>query len=232
MYNIGYISLDSNWKKEYLDLFPEKEYQVNQLRITETELFSKQDILLIEEQSFKDFPTICQLLLEVKACKKTMVYIISLKENLDQAARIVYLQLGVNGIKDNSLDLEEFSFILKNLLIKCSDYQTERSGKMKTMNKIKTGFFKLDVENMSVCIDEEEIGLTRLEYQIIKLLYDNARKAVSYEQISENIWKTRSEDKKYRVANTIFHLRKKLERKDDDVEYIKTVRSRGYMLNI
>lgn len=85
---------------------------------------------------------------------------------------------------------------------------------------------KLIHSNSSVLLNgKQEVSLTKLEFKTIELLSNHIGKVLTYEDIYENIWDKVSEDKQYRVTNIIYHLRRKLE---DD--YIKTVRSKGYML--
>ena len=88
--------------------------------------------------------------------------------------------------------------------------------------------------NVSVRLypNEDEISLTRLEYQLMNLLYENPSKGITYEEIYEEVWQTPYKDNKYRVANLVFHLREKLEKAGGKPSIIRTVRSRGYMLDI
>ena len=68
--------------------------------------------------------------------------------------------------------------------------------------------------NLSVCLGSgEEILLTN-------------------EELYKNVWKDTANERKYRVANVIFHLRKKIEQDVNKPQYIKTIRSKGYMLTV
>ena len=65
---------------------------------------------------------------------------------------------------------------------------------------------------------------------LVHFLYANKNQCVTYQQLLSSLWSESSMDKKYLVANLVFHLREKLEKKEGIT--IKTVRSRGYMLKI
>ena len=56
--------------------------------------------------------------------------------------------------------------------------------------------------------------------------------AIKYEELYKNVWKDTANERKYRVANVIFHLRKKIEQDVNKPQYIKTIRSKGYMLTV
>lgn len=55
---------------------------------------------------------------------------------------------------------------------------------------------------------------------------------MTYEQLFQEIWCDVDESKQYRLNNLIFHLRKKIEKNTKNPVFIKTIRSRGYMLTI
>lgn len=229
MHKVGYISLNHEWKDEYLTLFKaDAKYKVKPLGVKEIERFTKHNALLIEVQKSTELPYILQLLIEIKKIPEMLTFIVSSSEIIDKTTRTVCLHLGVNGIKDATTETAEFSIILKNALDKLyfakNQFQehSEKSGDV----------FELNPVNLSLSIDDNEIALTKLEYQMLELLYRNLKETVSYEKIYEKIWNDNATGKKYRVANTIFHIRKKLENNTKNGKCIETVRSRGYRLNI
>ncbi|OEH80731.1 hypothetical protein BCR26_06925 [Enterococcus rivorum] len=229
MHKVGYISLNNVWKDEYLTLFKTNaKYKVKQLDVKDIERFTKHKALLIEVQKTTELPYILQLLLEVKKIPGMLTFIVSSSEIIDKTTRTVCLHLGVNGIKDATTDTGEFSIILKNALDKLSVARNQFQEQQKKDGDI----FELNPVNLSLYIDNNEISLTKLEYQMLELLYRNLKKTVSYEKIYEKIWNDNATGKKYRVANTIFHIRKKLEHNAKNSKCIETVRSKGYRLNI
>ncbi|MDN3193933.1 winged helix-turn-helix domain-containing protein, partial [Enterococcus faecalis] len=63
-------------------------------------------------------------------------------------------------------------------------------------------------------------------------LFKHAGQTITYEELYKNVWKDTANERKYRVANVIFHLRKKIEQDVNKPQYIKTIRSKGYMLTV
>ncbi|MFD1901677.1 helix-turn-helix domain-containing protein [Enterococcus termitis] len=70
--------------------------------------------------------------------------------------------------------------------------------------------------------------LTKLEYQVMKLLLEN--ETVTYEQIIQALWTDDGEDKLPQVSNIIFHLRQKFTKVGEIGTVIQTNRSVGYEL--
>ncbi|MHC5228837.1 winged helix-turn-helix domain-containing protein [Enterococcus sp. LJL99] len=232
MHNIGYISMTKDWKQEYFDMFDTTKFTVHQLNDDEIELFSEQQVLLIETSCLEDLPSICQVLIKAKECPGLLIYIISSLEKIDQVTRTVFLQLGANGIKDETMSTEEFSLIITNTLNKISTSKSNGMHLFDTDLVNEDLKFQLNANNLSLFTNRGEIGLTKLEYQIMDLLYRNMGRAVTYTDIYESVWKSNNiddEEKKSRIANAVFHLRKKM---TGDSDCIKTVRSKGYMLSV
>ncbi|MFD2388371.1 winged helix-turn-helix domain-containing protein [Enterococcus rivorum] len=92
--------------------------------------------------------------------------------------------------------------------------------------------FEMNEANMSVLIEGKEIELTKREFCMIHLLSSNPKTAFSYEEIYQSVWNEAYNNQKYKVANVIFRLREKIEKNTEKPIYIRTVRSRGYMLDV
>nr|WP_236674834.1 winged helix-turn-helix domain-containing protein [Enterococcus sp. BWR-S5] len=103
---------------------------------------------------------------------------------------------------------------------------------METANKRKADVELLN-DNRSVVIGgDREIGLTKLEYQLLELLFARDGKAVTYEEIHEDVWGKKQTFSRARIANLMFHLRQKMEVDPLYPKYVRTVRSKGYMLDL
>ena len=233
MYNIGYMSMAQEWNQEYFDLFDTAVFAVNKLDEEDIDIFLKQHVLLIETSSIEDLPSICQILIKAKEYPELLIYIISSFEKINQVPRTVFLQLGANGVKDETMSTKEFSLIVSNTLTKVSASKPSNMCLFDTNLANEEFKVQLNPNNLSIFTNNEEIGLTKLEYQIMDLLYKNKGQAVTYADIYERVWNKHTnidnEEKKSRIANAVFHLRKKL---GGDSDCIKTVRSKGYMLGV
>lgn len=75
-------------------------------------------------------------------------------------------------------------------------------------------------------------SFNKIEFFTIEYLYKHAGQTITYEELYKNVWKDTANERKYRVANVIFHLRKKIEQDVNKPQYIKTIRSKGYMLTV
>lgn len=92
------------------------------------------------------------------------------------------------------------------------------------------GNIRLNDETKKVYVDNHEVYLTPLEYQILKLLMRKPDRVYSSQQIYEIIW----QDEGYDVANTIAvhirHLREKIEIDPKNPRYLKIVWGVGYKI--
>lgn len=109
------------------------------------------------------------------------------------------------------------------------------SQKIVAAKETKSGF-QLNDQNHSIQIPEkEEVNLTHLEYKLLALLFTQVNQAFTYEDIHTKVWtiekKTEFSEKKYRIANMVFHIRKKLKRHGINPNVLRTVRSIGYLLD-
>nr|WP_277989067.1 MULTISPECIES: helix-turn-helix domain-containing protein [Enterococcus] len=78
-----------------------------------------------------------------------------------------------------------------------------------------------------------EVSLTKLEFKLLDVLSQKPKMTFSYDEIEKQVYGSDSKTRQYRITNLIYHLRRKLERTTGQNKvYIKTVRSRGYMLDI
>ncbi|MBR4116953.1 MAG: response regulator transcription factor [Clostridia bacterium] len=102
-------------------------------------------------------------------------------------------------------------------------------------NAVKTaltiGNIELDDAAKEVLVDGEKVMLTPLEFEILKLLMQNAGKVLSPKEIYRLVWK---EDcvgsESTTVAVHIRHLREKIEINPAEPRYLKVVWSHGYKM--
>lgn len=102
-----------------------------------------------------------------------------------------------------------------------------RSGGMLEDSTLTIGDIFLDTERHTVCVKEEPCELTYKEYELLKLLMQNAGIVISRERIMERVWGTDFEGESRTLDMHIKTLRQKLK---DVGSYIKTVRNVGYMI--
>ncbi|MDA9472129.1 winged helix-turn-helix domain-containing protein [Enterococcus sp. 5H] len=240
MYTIGYISLSSQLDEERKRAFnvlqciirPIEKEKINLLFEVEDCLLDKIDTLIVEDVDFSDINWICELIMKVRKQSDIPLWISAPSDVLSKTSRIVYLQLGADGILDQDDDLDEAILIVRNCINRFKQPRLKGNPKRTTLA---TGVeaFQLIPQNLSVCLENgKEVNLTKLEFLTIEYLHKHACKTMTYEEIYQNVWNDTYKNRKYRVSNLVCHLRQKIEMDIEHPKYIKTIRSKGYMLNI
>lgn len=97
--------------------------------------------------------------------------------------------------------------------------------------KLYFGSLSLDLRGRTVCIGNEEIYLTKREYEIVELLALHAGQVFSREQIYENVWGYDSKGDDTTVVERIKNIRTKFAAVTPSVPYISTVWGIGYKWN-
>ncbi|EOH98913.1 hypothetical protein UAY_02182 [Enterococcus moraviensis ATCC BAA-383] len=240
MYTIGYISLNNEISEQYKEVFNAlqcniqivKKEKINQLFNSNNNLLDVLDTLIIEDTDLNNINWVCELIMTVRKQTTLPLWIFTTLKNENRTNRIVYLQLGADGIVDQGIELDESLLMMRNLMKRFKQRATlPAKSEQSIFNE--TADFKLIPQNLSVCLEDgKEVNLTKLEFLTIEYLHKHARKTMTYEEIYKNVWKDNYCDRKYRVSNLVFHLRQKLEIDIEKPKYIKTIRSKGYMLNI
>ncbi len=105
---------------------------------------------------------------------------------------------------------------------------TQLGGIAPKPDRIVIGGVELDDEAKRVAVDGEEVSLTPLEYNILKLLMSRPGRVYSTGQIYENVWKENAQGYESAVAVHIRHLREKIEINPSEPRYIKVVWGVGY----
>lgn len=107
---------------------------------------------------------------------------------------------------------------------------TSLGGMYVAPNAIVIGNISLDDEAKKVVVDDEEISLTPIEYDILKLLMQNAGKVFSTKDIYTKVWQESPLGSEAAVAVHIRHLREKIEIAPSNPRYIKVVWGHGYKI--
>jgi len=92
------------------------------------------------------------------------------------------------------------------------------------------GPISMDDEAKSVTVDGENVTLTPIEYNILKLLIRHPGRIYSSAQIYENVWKEDAIGAENSVSVHIRHLRQKIEINPSEPRWLKVVWGLGYKL--
>lgn len=238
MYHLGILSSTTTSISDRQQAFEKINCQVEYFEeLPIDEKLHRYDGILIEEIGEGDISQTCSIILQIK--QRTNAYIWILSEKSTLINRQVYLQLGVDGNFDQESFPVEIILYLKNNLVRQEQLKEAfRGTRLSYQRNKKRKSLELNPVNHSLFIFIEddgellEIELTKLEYRILELLYSHPGKALGYEELYKQLWHTSYTQKNCRVANVIFHIREKIERNGVESSFIKTVRSKGYMLEL
>ena len=95
-------------------------------------------------------------------------------------------------------------------------------------NKFINGGLIIDDNSKQVTLDGEEVKLTPIEYNILKLLVKNAGRVYSIDQIYEHVWNEPALNPENTVAVHIRRIRQKIEINSKNPKYLKVVWGVGY----
>ncbi len=88
----------------------------------------------------------------------------------------------------------------------------------------------MDVSRRLVTVDQNEIALTPTEYEILRLLLQNAGKVLTHRQLLTRVWGTSYADEMHILRVNISNLRRKIERDPSRPHYLLTEPGVGYRL--
>lgn len=94
------------------------------------------------------------------------------------------------------------------------------------------GGIVLDDSAKSVTVDGENVNLTPMEYNILKLLIEHPGRVYSSAQIYDLIWNESAIGSEGAVAVHIRHLREKIEINPSEPRYVKVVWGQGYKMEV
>ena len=133
----------------------------------------------------------------------------------------------VSGLQMGADDYVSKPFAIEELLARIQVvFRRENNANSKLLN------FKdlsINIESRLVKKGDEELNLTNKEYELLLYLMENKEKVISRLSLLESVWGYNYETEKNVVDVYVRHLRNKLDTEDKE-EYIKTVRSIGYIM--
>ncbi len=91
---------------------------------------------------------------------------------------------------------------------------------------------KMDVSRRAVTVNGNPIALTPNEYEILRLLLQNAGKVLTHHQLLRQVWGTAYESEMHILRVNISNLRRKIEPDPARPTYIRTEPGVGYRLAI
>lgn len=91
---------------------------------------------------------------------------------------------------------------------------------------------KMDISRHLVSVGEEQISLTPTEYEILRLLLQNAGKVLTHRQLLKQVWGTAYESEMHILRVNISNLRRKIEPDPSRPHYLLTEPGVGYRIRV
>ena len=147
--------------------------------------------------------------------------IIMLTAKTEEIDRVIGLELGADDYLTKPFSQRELLARVKAIL--------RRSGsKEESLEELEVGALKMNFTQYEAWLAGEKLELTPKEYELLRLLIENAGRVFSREQLLEKIWGYEYYGDTRTVDVHVRHLRSKLERVMEMAEAIETVRGVGY----
>lgn len=231
MYNIGYIKLSGAKSDQYVDSLS-RECKLTRYDSSVFEEFPTDlDGFLIVDENGESLFQVSDYILKIRKRSNTFIWIIS--QQLDSIAKVVFLKMGVDDNFCNGQTIEEVNLKILHSLRRKQEIIEESRIDIQTYSVKEEGSqyqIYLDDQKRVLVVNTQEIELTNIELKVTKILFANKEQVVSYKQLHEAIWNVPYKEANYRLANVIFHIREKIEGVELNRIYIKTIRSKGYIL--
>lgn len=139
------------------------------------------------------------------------------------------------GEKIKALDLGADDYVVKpfymgELLarIRVAVRKAEKSTGPEPSAVFERDYLKIDFEKRQVCIDEQEIHLTPIEYKLLNLLVTNRGKVLTHNQIQSQIWGYGEGGDPNSLRVFMATLRRKIEKDTANPRFIITEVGVGY----
>lgn len=231
MFNLDYFSLvNEDRPGKYIDRFTQLGYDIKKRDSFQKNKTSRVlDGVIIFEEDLNNIAEACKYMIDLKKESDALIWVIV--SGTMHSAKLIYLQMGADAVFTYEADMDESILTISNALKRYKKFNEDRKSEQPAIDTESS--LKLNSKNLSAVIDGcTEIPLTRIEYKIMELLTKNPNVAISYQDIYKEIWDDESKHSKFRVSNVIFHLRKKFDEDSIEPRFIKTIRSKGYLLNV
>lgn len=154
----------------------------------------------------------------LKKEKHTPIIMLSAKDSVMD--KVSGLQMGADDYLSKPFAIEE---LLARIQVV---FRRDNNSNSKNLN------FKdlsINIDSRVVKKGDEELNLTNKEYELLLYLMENKDKVISRLSLLESVWGYNYETETNVVDVYVRHLRNKLDTEDKE-EYIKTVRSIGYVM--
>lgn len=162
-----------------------------------------------------------ELIAKLRKTRTMPIIVLSAKSALED--RVNVLQMGADDFIAKPFDNREVLVRVQAQLRRYMQFSTQEQA------KLQHGALMLDRESVTVKVDEQPVGLTAREFEILALLMASPKKVFTREQIYQHVWGESFYGDDNTVNVHVSNLRAKLG-KVKAGEYIKTVWGIGFKM--
>ena len=156
---------------------------------------------------------------KLRAWRPMPILVVSGKD--EETTKITVLDLGADDYITKPFATGELLARIRALLRRSASVPPPESV-------VSAGPLKIDIPRRRVFRNDQEIRLTRTEFEILAYLAQNADRVVSSKMLVQKVWGLRYVDDTQTLRVHIGHIRKKIERDSGDPQYILTEQGIGY----
>lgn len=157
--------------------------------------------------------------------------IIMLTTAADVVDRIIGLEIGADDYIAKPFDLRELAARIKSVLRRIADRSEAKSKPSAGCKRIALGQCILDLrEHRLYGTDGNEVAMTAMEYDLLKVFVEHPNKVLNRDQIMELAHHRDWDVYDRSIDLRIMRLRRKIEADPEKPGILKTVRGAGYML--
>jgi two-component system KDP operon response regulator KdpE len=155
----------------------------------------------------------------------SMLPIIVLSVRSDEAEKVEALDAGANDYVTKPFGISELMARIRAML-----RMRGEETKPQDESVFENGDLRVDLASRTVTVHGKLVQLSRKEYDLLKLLVNNAGQVLTHQQIMRLIWGPSREDETHHLRVLIGHLRQKLGDQPTHPRYILTEQGVGYRL--
>jgi DNA-binding response OmpR family regulator len=160
---------------------------------------------------------------EVRARSAVPIIILTAKDA--EVDKVVGLEVGADDYVTKPFSVRE---LLGRVRAQLRRRELDRAPAAETATRIDAGPVSIDLVRHVVTVREEQINLTRSEFQLLRLLAGRPGEVFRRHQIMEELWQTEFDGDVRACDVHISNLRQKVERDAQRPELVVTVRGVGY----
>ncbi|BCZ49237.1 DNA-binding response regulator [Clostridium gelidum] len=161
-----------------------------------------------------------------KIREKSTLPVIILSAKDEEADKVIGLSMGADDYIIKPFSVRELLARVKAQLRRSADYNNSE-----VQNSIlQYDELKLDTLNYKIFKNDQELSLTKKEFELLKLFLSNPNRVFTKAQIFNSVWENEYLNDDNTVMVHIKRLRNKIEDNSNNPQYIMTVWGIGYKL--